>query len=170
MEIYLVRHAVAEKRDAARWSDDSTRPLTAKGAKQFVRAARGLRELVPRVELVLSSPYRRAWQTAEILQQEAGWPASEPCDALAEAAPATAALKLLQERSQSGSVALIGHDPHLPALVALLLAGPDVDVQVKLEKGGIIFLDCLGNPAPGQARLRWILTSDILSAACHDRS
>lgn len=169
MEIYLVRHAVAEKRDATRWPDDSTRPLTAKGAKQFVRAARGLRALVPRVELVLSSPYRRAWQTAEILQQAAGWPAAEPCDALAGVAPATAALKLL-ERAHSRSIALIGHDPQLPALVALLLAGPDAALQVKLEKGGVIFLDCLGNPAPGQARLRWILTADILSAACHDRS
>jgi phosphohistidine phosphatase len=169
MEIYLVRHAVAEKRDAARWPDDSTRPLTAKGAKQFVRAARGLRELVPRVELVLSSPYRRAWQTAEILQQEAGWPSAEPCDALA-AAPAEAVLKLLQERSHTRSIALVGHDPHLPALAELLLVGPDVALQVKLEKGGVIFLDCLGNPAPGQARLRWILTADILSATCHDRS
>jgi len=134
-----------------------------------VCAARGLRALVPRVELVLSNPYRRAWQTAEILQQEAGWPAAEPCDALAGVAPATAALKLL-ERAPSRSIALIGRDPHLSALVALLLAGPDATVQVKLEKGGVMFLDCLGNPAPGQARLRWILTADILSAVCHDRS
>jgi phosphohistidine phosphatase len=61
VDVYLVRHAVAERRNTARWPDDTTRPLTANGAKRFARAARGLRRIVPTVDLALSSPYARAW-------------------------------------------------------------------------------------------------------------
>ena len=78
MELYLVRHAIAGKPDAASWPDDSERPLTEEGITRFRPAARGLATLVPDVERVLSSPWTRAWQTAEILQEENDWPAPEP--------------------------------------------------------------------------------------------
>ena len=170
MDVYLVRHAVAEKRDATRWPDDSTRPLTAKGAKQFARAARGLRELVPTVELVLSSPYRRAWQTAQILHEEADWPAPEPCEALGASCPAEAALDVLRKQSSRGSVALVGHDPHLPVLAALLLAGHGTTAQIELEKGGVICLAFRGPPTPGDALLRWGVSPRILGALNPGRS
>ncbi len=108
MEIYLVRHAVAAERDAARWPDDSARPLTTDGARAFAHVARGLRELVATVEFVFSSPYRRAWQTAEILHEEAGWPPPAPSDLLAAPSRAETALELLWQRGQGESVALVG--------------------------------------------------------------
>jgi phosphohistidine phosphatase len=65
--LYLVRHAVAHKRAPERWPDDGKRPLTPGGEEEFRGAARGLAEIIPEVEVLLSSPYERAWQTAEIL-------------------------------------------------------------------------------------------------------
>lgn len=53
-------HASAFEADAETWPDDGERPLTPDGAKRFLRAARGLRELVPAVDTVLSSPLTRA--------------------------------------------------------------------------------------------------------------
>ena len=73
MELYLVRHAIAGHADHARWPDDTQRPLTEEGIARFQPAARGLARIVPTVERVLSSPWVRAWQTAEILQEESGW-------------------------------------------------------------------------------------------------
>src|ERR1700680_3697749 len=87
MNVYLVRHAIAGVRDAGQWPDDSLRPLTKKGERRFRNAARGLAGFVPAPKAVLSSPYVRAWQTATILQEEAGWPAPTACDALTRYAP-----------------------------------------------------------------------------------
>lgn len=164
VEIYLVRHAVAEDRDAARWPDDALRPLTAAGIERFARAARGLARLVPTVERVLSSPYARAWQTSEILRDEAGWPAPEAHDALAAARPADAALAVLRDRSETGSLALVGHEPYLSSLASILLAGDDTAVQFELRKGGVIALTCLEDPGAGGAVLRWSATPKILRA------
>jgi phosphohistidine phosphatase len=161
LDVYLIRHAIAENRDAVRWPDDSLRPLTERGAERFVRAARGLRGLVPTVELVLSSPYVRAWQTAEILEQEAGWPAPEPCDALGAARSPADALGLLRER---GSVALVGHEPYLSSVASLLLAGDGGAVGIELKKGGVIALAFGAEPAAGTALLRWSASPKLLRA------
>ncbi len=75
MDLYLVRHGIAYDPDPAQWPDDKDRPLTPEGEKRFRQVARGLRELVPSVSVVLSSPWARAWRTAELLEKEAHWPA-----------------------------------------------------------------------------------------------
>jgi phosphohistidine phosphatase len=161
MELYLIRHAIAEDRDATRWPDDSARPLTAAGAERFARAVHGLRRLVPAVETVLSSPYERAWQTAEILRDEAGWPPPEPCDALGAHHASRAALEVLQER-RVGSIALVGHEPYLSSLASLLLAGTPERVDTELKKGGAIGLRYDGDPVPGRAILLWSASPRIL--------
>ena len=70
MDLYLVRHAVAYKRDYERWPNDADRPLTPEGEEDFRAVARSLGRIVPEVEVLLSSPYVRAWRTAEILDEE----------------------------------------------------------------------------------------------------
>jgi phosphohistidine phosphatase SixA len=140
VDVYLVRHAIAEERDAARWPDDSLRPLTAEGAESFRHAARGLRRIVPEVESVLASSYVRAWQTAEILEREAGWPAPERCEALeGNLDPEEARAVILALRGR-GSVALVGHDPHLLRLASLLLTGDPDGMRLELKKGGVVHL------------------------------
>ncbi len=69
MDLYVVRHAVAHKRDEDLWPDDAKRSLTPEGEERFRHAAGGILRLVSEVGLVLSSPFVRAWRTAEILEQ-----------------------------------------------------------------------------------------------------
>ena len=52
MDLYLVRHAIAEDRDAMRWPDDADRPLSDKGVDRFERESHGLGMLVPTVDIV----------------------------------------------------------------------------------------------------------------------
>src|SRR5258707_10153879 len=92
MDLYLVRHGIAYEPDPAKWPDDKDRPLTPEGEKKFRQAARGLRELVPSVSVVLSSPWARAWRTAEILEKEAHWPAPVAGGALGSGRSPAAAL------------------------------------------------------------------------------
>ena len=87
MDVYLVRHAAAFDRDPDRWPDDGRRPLTPKGEEEFRLAARGLARLVSRVDAVLSSPYERAWRTAQILSELDSWPVTEASPVLEPTLP-----------------------------------------------------------------------------------
>ena len=164
MDLYLVRHAIADTRDPARWPDDSERPLTPEGIARFRSAARGLHRLVPEVDAVLSSPYTRAWQTAEILSEEAGWPAPERCPPLEAVKPPNGAVELLQGKGEHSSVALVGHEPYLSVLASLLLSGDERTVRLELKKGGVALLALDDEPAPGAALLRWSVSPKILRA------
>jgi phosphohistidine phosphatase len=155
---YVVRHAVAENRDPERWPDDSKRPLTADGAARFRRTARGLRKLVPPVDLVLSSPYSRAWRTAELLTEEAGWPSPVECEAFqAERAPEEAAA-VVRAHAGAESLAVVGHEPQLSQLVSVLLTGSASAVRLALKKGSVTHLDV----ADERAVLHWLATPKTL--------
>ena len=62
-EVIVLRHAIAFERDRRRWPDDALRPLTPAGKQRFRKAAQGVRDWMPRVDAVLSSPLVRARQT-----------------------------------------------------------------------------------------------------------
>ena len=170
MDLYVVRHAVAHKRDGDRWLDDSKRPLTPAGEERFRRAAGGILRLVPEVEVVLSSPFARAWRTAEILEQ-AGWPAPVPCEELEPDCPPHKVLNVLAR--YGGSVAIVGHRPGLHELVSFLLTGDmigeDCGARVQIRKGGAVRLSFDGPLKPGVGSLEWLLTPKALRAAGRKR-
>jgi phosphohistidine phosphatase len=161
LELYVVRHAFAAHADPARWPDDAERPLTEDGSTRFRVAARGLQRLVPAVDSMLSSGYARAWQTAELLHEVAGWPEPEECPALEADRPATSVLDVLQDRSEP-SIALVGHEPQLSRLVSILCTGNEYRLQLELKKGAVASLSFVGPVAPARARLRWTVSPKIL--------
>src|SRR5947208_1480322 len=69
MRLLVVRHAIAEDREAFARShkDDADRPLTSEGRRKMERAALGLKVLVPELDVLAASPYKRAFDTAEII-------------------------------------------------------------------------------------------------------
>jgi phosphohistidine phosphatase len=161
MDLYLVRHGVAFDADPVRWPDDSQRPLTADGQKRFSSAARGLKRLAPGVDVLLSSPWVRAWTTAELLEHEAGWPAPVACEALAERGTAEV-LQALKPYAGSRAVALVGHEPSLRELASYLLTADTGHLQIELKKGGVVRLELDETVRPGSARLIWLLSPKIL--------
>jgi phosphohistidine phosphatase len=161
MDVYVVRHAIAHERDASRWSDDGERPLTPEGEARFRKAARGLRRLVPTVDVVLSSPFARAWRTAELLEEEAAWPRPVRCEELAADRSATDAMSVIRSRATEAAVAVVGHEPGLSELASLLLAG-STRVAFDLKKGGVIALGLADGVRRGSGYLRWVVTPKIL--------
>ena len=160
MDLYLVRHAAAFGRDPDRWPDDSRRPLTPEGEEEFRLAARGLVGLISRVEIILSSPYLRAWRTAQILSEVGSWPAPEPSPVLEPTLPPEKAAQELL--SYAGSVAVVGHRPGLHELAAYLLTGEGDGLEIGLKKGGAVRIRFDDAPAPGVGELRWLLTPKVL--------
>jgi len=160
--LYLVRHAVAHKRDAERWPDDGQRPLTPEGEEDFVGAARGLAHVVPEVDVLLSSPYRRAWRTAEILTQHAGWPEPQEFPALEPDVPPEKAVLALEPYADRQSLALVGHRPCLHELAVYLLTGDAGGADMKIKKGGIVCIELDEAPGPGTGKLLWLFTPRVL--------
>jgi len=164
MDLYLVRHAVAFDPDETQWPDDRHRPLTPEGEKRFRRAARGLTELMPSVDLVLSSSYARAWRTAELLEKEASWPKPIVCEALEPGRAPAEVLQALQQYTSSESVALVGHEPNMHELASYLLTADTGHAQLEFRKGGVARLELPEDLRPGAARLRWLLPPRVLRA------
>ena len=160
MDLYIVRHAAAYGRDPDRWPDDSRRPLTPEGEEEFRLAARGLARIASRADAVLSSPYQRAWQTAQILSELDSWPTPEPSPVLEPTLPPQKAALALED--YAGTVAVVGHRPGLHELAAYLLTGKGDGLEIGLEKGGVACIGFDGAPASGVGELRWLLTPEAL--------
>jgi phosphohistidine phosphatase len=161
--LYLVRHAFAAHADETLWPDDSQRPLTREGRGHFRAAASGLHGLVPHVDCVLSSIYARAWETAELLNELAGWPRPQACPALGPGWPPSSAFDVLRERGER-SIALVGHEPYLSGLASLLCAGHEEVLRLSLKKGAVAFIRVEPRIRPGSGCLIWSVTPRVLRA------
>jgi phosphohistidine phosphatase len=165
VDLYLVRHAEAFPKDPDRWRHDGKRPLTPEGEEEFRLAARGLARMVPRADVILSSPARRAWRTAEILSELDSWPAPEPLTVVAasrrRASPEKATLALA-DYAEAKYIAVVGHKPRLQELAAYLLTGESDAMKINFKKGSVTCIRFDDGPAPGTGELRWLLTPKAL--------
>lgn len=159
MELFVVRHAKAADRDAERWPDDTLRPLTRDGARDFERVARRVGRWRPAVDMVLSSGWTRAWDTARILNAHAGWPKPVRTKLLEsdDAGSAAAVLAFLGEQPVQARMALVGHEPLLGNLVAGL-ASSGGSIRLDLRKGSVAWL----RGAPGAMELCGLLVPAML--------
>jgi len=124
--------------------------------------AKGLRALGVEFDLILSSPYVRARETAEILGDvfkmkkkvafsENLTPIAEPDLLIAE----------INEMYSVDSLALVGHEPNLSNLVGLLTA-ENAKIDITIKKGGVIRLSADDLHHERRAALEWLLTPGIL--------
>lgn len=171
MKLLVVRHAIAEDHEAfARGGgDDRDRPLSKKGKRRFRRGASALAALEPEVDLLVASPLVRARQTADLLDKALRRQGVEPERAESESLVPAAHPRALAdwidlqrraagEGSKIGTVAVVGHEPHLSHLVSWLTAGSERS-WLRLKKGGAVLLDLPSRDgiAPGAATLLWAL-------------
>jgi phosphohistidine phosphatase len=155
MQLLVVRHGIAEDRETWAPRDDGLRPLTEEGKKKMKEAAKGLRALLPRLDVLASSPLTRAQQTAAILAK--AYDLSEPVtvEALASGQPSALA-PWLRTQATRKTVAIVGHEPGLGSLVSWLAAGSERSF-VELGKGGACLLDVGERVDAGEAMLVWTL-------------
>jgi phosphohistidine phosphatase len=163
VDVIVVRHAAAMDREEARGAGllDRDRPLTAKGHSRMRRAARGLRELVPDAGSIITSPFRRAMETALTLQRHfKGAQLLETDALLPEAAPEDLA-RFLLEMGPAAPPILVGHEPHLSAWLSWCLTGEGT-TAFELRKGGAYMLRFEAAPGPKLGRLVWLFTPAVL--------
>ncbi len=165
LEILLVRHAIAAERPPRGGSGDRDRQLTDAGVERFRCIARVLATVWAPPDLVLASPYARAWQTARILEEEGGWAAPAACPELEPANPPAAVLDVLGARAAAERIVLVGHEPVMSGLLSLLLGGSAGAVSLEMKKGGAALVRCDAPPVAGTAELVWLLPPRVLLAA-----
>jgi phosphohistidine phosphatase len=161
MQLLVIRHAAAEDREAfaASGRDDSERPLTDDGREKMRRGVDGLRRLVAKIDLVASSPYLRAMQTAELVASGYDYAADrvKAVGSLVPDSPVEQFQTWLQRQSRAPVVAAVGHEPQLSTLVTWLMSGLR-ESRVELKKGGACLLQFEGQPGPGAGVMRWLMT------------
>ncbi len=157
MRLLLFRHGLAgDRAEFARTGrPDEKRPLTPKGKRKTVRSAKGLRALLPELDLIATSPLTRARQTAEILSKIYGGPKAALVEDLAPKGDREEILGWLLERAPNFA-ALVGHEPALGALAAWLMTGR-AEPLFELGKAGACLLEFHGVPKAGAAKLAWLL-------------
>lgn len=159
MILYLVRHGIAVDRTDPKSPPDPERPLTARGVQKTRSAALGLRQMGAKLDAVLTSPYVRAAQTAEIFAEALGFPQEKirvsdflkPGDNPAETVREIARLRARE-------VACFGHAPHLDMLIAYLVGARAPFTELK--KAGSACLE--QSSAQGRWELRWMLPPKLL--------
>jgi phosphohistidine phosphatase len=157
--LYLVRHAIAAER-GEEYPDDSKRPLTGQGMSRFRKAVRGLVEMGVEVDLILTSPYVRARQTADILAEELrGHPPVVETAALVPGAAHADLLGELANHAKRPALVLVGHEPGLGTAAARLVGAKGA---FEFKKGGVCRIDVASLPPTGPGRLVWFATPKML--------
>jgi phosphohistidine phosphatase len=157
--LYLVRHAIAGER-GDEYPDDSLRPLTGEGMARFRKAARGLVEVGVEIDLILTSPFVRARQTADILSgQLRGNPAVVETDALIPGAAHADLIAELANHAKRSALALVGHEPGIGMAAARLVGAKGA---FAFKKGGVCRIDVAGLPPEGPGQLVWFVPPKML--------
>jgi len=164
VKLLLVRHAAAVPRGTPGVPDDA-RPLTPKGEAKFTVAARGLARITRRPDVLLTSPLPRARATAEIAARafKRLKPTIEPALAHGNLDGIVAALG---SRAPGSTVAIVGHEPTLSALLARLLGAAHAE-RLAFKKGGAALVDLPDGPSGG-GLLLWFLKPKVLRALAGD--
>ena len=158
MQIYLLRHGIAE--DAKPGHPDAERPLTGEGCDKLRRVLKRAQTAGLDPSLILSSPYRRAIETAavaaevlayqgEIVRTSALVPEASPFDAWEE----------IRKRKDERAILLSSHEPLMSSLVAFLLDSPALHVDMK--KAALVRIDCERFGPKAAGLLKWMLTPGV---------
>jgi phosphohistidine phosphatase len=162
MHLLVIRHAIAMERDdwAKSGRPDSDRPLTDTGRRRMRKNARGLQRVSPHPNLIATSPWLRAADTAVVVAETLGVERMETVDVMLPDQHPRELAAWLNERGDMATIAVVGHEPHLGELVTWFVGGTGSNFEFK--KGGATLLRFDEEADAGSGVLLWHLTPSQL--------
>jgi phosphohistidine phosphatase len=164
MQLYIVRHGVSVGREDPRCPPDPQRYLTEEGVEKTKQVAKGVAALQTGADLLLSSPYVRATQTAEIFAEALDYAKQKirRTDLLLPGAEPSLLFRELARDKHASSVFLFGHAPQLDDIIATAL-GSKRHVTA-LKKAGVALIE-LKRVSPPMGQMVWLATPKLLRRA-----
>ncbi len=161
MQLFLVRHAIAQDRREADVADEE-RPLTTKGIHRMREIVRGLSRLGVELGSIWTSPLRRARQTAELLAELRGFDGEIRDEgSLRPGGDFNELARSINASNCEGPLALVGHEPDMGELAAWLVSGRP-ESFIEMRKGAAACVATDGDVQPGAARLVWLMPPRVM--------
>jgi phosphohistidine phosphatase len=164
MELYIVRHGIAIDREDPKCPPDPERYLTEEGIEKTKRVAAGVAAVCASPDLLLSSPYVRAMQTAEIFAMALDYPKQKirRTDLLLPGAEPTLFFRELVKDKQTSTLFIFGHAPQLDDVISTAL-GLKHHITT-LKKAGVALVE-LRRVSPPSGQLVWLAPPKLLRRA-----
>lgn len=160
MIVYFLRHASAGHH-LANPTQDEKRALDEQGIEQCTRVGRALNALDVHVDAVISSPLKRATQTASLVANEIGFDGKmQRTPALRPDAQVDSFRELLDRSSKLEAIVVVGHNPSLSRFLSLLISEGASESSADLKKCAVARVDF----SAGVGILKWLLTPKIVQA------
>jgi len=162
MDLLVIRHAIAG--DRAEWAKtgrpDHERPITDEGRQRMAVNAGALRRLVPELDLLATSPFVRAVETADVVAEAYEDLVIVDAPPLAHGGSPEEVRAWIAGRPEQ-RIGVVGHEPDLGQLISWFVFGSP-SAGIALKKGGACLLRFGGPPQRGAAELRWLLPPKVL--------
>ncbi len=159
MIVYFLRHASAGQAKADPEKDER-RPLDKEGIEQCGNIGRALAAMDVHVDAIISSPLKRATQTASLVGNEVAFEGKLVLDnALRPDATFAQFRELLARQEKAEAIMVVGHNPSLSEFVSLLITARGTESAVDLKKGAVARVE-----VEKSATLQWCLTPKLVRA------
>ena len=164
MEIYIVRHGIAIDREDPKCPPDPERYLTEEGIEKTKRVAAAVAALGGSPDLLLSSPYVRAMQTAEIFASALDYSKQKirRTDLLLPGTEPSLLFRELAKDKQTSTLFVFGHAPQLDDIIAAALGSKHHITSLK--KAGVALIE-LKRVSPPNGQLVWLAPPKMLRRA-----
>lgn len=158
MQIYLLRHGIAE--DPRPGQADADRALTAEGVKRLREILKRARTASVAPTVVVTSPYLRARQTAELAADILDYAGKlAPSSKLTPMASPADTWSEVRTFRREPSLLLVGHEPHMSSFTAFLLGTPELRIDFK--KGAMVRIDLLDLGVQPRGVLKWMMAPKL---------
>ena len=161
MDLFILRHGEAGKRIAP-GHNDARRPLTVAGEEEITEISEALERIGIRFDIILTSPLKRAYQTADIVAKE--FKAQKKMQKLQELSPEGNRSALYQKLSsfkEGTSILVVGHNPYLSEMVSEMITDEKYG-RIDIKKGGIVRIRVTSATPKLKGELRWLITPRLL--------
>ena len=158
MNCYFLRHGIAV--DSAEWhGSDDDRPLTAEGSTRMEREAKAIAELLPDLELIVTSPLVRARQTAQFVAERLRLRNVVEDGRIAHGFNARACQAILTAHPDAESVMLVGHEPSMSLTIGHAIGS----ASIELKKAALAGIE-LDDPSAAKGTLFCLIPPRVLVA------
>ena len=160
MIIYFLRHASAGEH-LANPKKDEKRALDKEGIEQCGYVGRALAALEAQVDVVVSSPLKRATQTASLVGNEMGYEGKLQIETgLRPEATFSDFRKLVEKYARQEAIMVVGHNPNLSQFLGAIISDSGCEASVELKKGAVAKVEMRRSTGT----LQWCLTPKLVRA------